>query len=369
MIGNMLMKALRLLAALLFAAGSSCAQAASAPSCSPDPALTFPGQAWSRQEPAQAGWSVAELQAAKEYAKSIGTTAWLLVEDGKIIDSYGPIERLNSLHSARKSVMSALYGQAVADGTIDLSKTLEQLGIDDNEPKLTADEKRATLRDLLMARSGVYHEALGESPAMKAARPQSGSHPHGAFWYYNNWDFNVLGTVFNQSTRMSLFEFFNARIAVPLHMEDYKVSNQSYLDGPESIHKYYNFEMSARDLARFGLLFLSQGCWEGRQIIPSAWVKESTAPYSDTVSNFLPNGMGYYGYLWWIANGGRLLPNATIPDGSYAALGVGPQVALVIPSRKIVLVHRVATDNQDNPSLIPMGKVGTLIEMILQAKR
>jgi CubicO group peptidase (beta-lactamase class C family) len=152
-------------------------------------------------------------------------------------------------------------------------------------------------------------------------------------------------------------------------MEDYKVSDQAYTASPESVHRYYNFEMSARDLARFGLLFLSQGCWEGKQIIPTAWIQESTAPYSDTVSNFMPKGTGYYGYLWWVAERGRFLPNTNLPDGSYAALGVGPQVALVIPSRKIVLVHRVATDNQDNPSLIPMGKVGTLIAMILQAKR
>ena len=62
------------------------------------------------------------------------------------------------------------------EGRIDLSATLESLGIDDNEPSLTAIEKKATLRDLIEARSGVYHSALYETPGMKAARPQRGSH-------------------------------------------------------------------------------------------------------------------------------------------------------------------------------------------------
>ena len=151
---------------------------------------------------------------------------------------------------------------------------------------------------------------------MAAARPKRYSHPHGTFWYYNNWDFNALGSIFNQLTKTSLFDFLHDRIAVPLQMEDFKTSDQQYLDGPESIHKYYNMEMSARDMARFGHLFASQGCWEGKQIIPSAWVKESTVPYSDTVGDFQPLGLGYYGYLWWVGDHKRFLPNTSLPDGS-----------------------------------------------------
>ena len=63
------------------------------------------------------------------------------------------------------------------------------------KPKLTLEEKEATVRDLLVARSGVYHIAQEEAPAMAAARPKRNSHPHGTFWYYNNWDFNALGTI------------------------------------------------------------------------------------------------------------------------------------------------------------------------------
>jgi hypothetical protein len=68
----------------------------------------------------------------------------------------------------------------------DLSKTIEELGIDDYPPELTTEEKQATVGDLIKARSGIYHAALGESPGMKAMRPERHSHRPGTFWYYKD---------------------------------------------------------------------------------------------------------------------------------------------------------------------------------------
>jgi len=56
------------------------------------------------------------------------------------------------------------------------------------------------VRMLLEARSGVYHAALYETPAMAKQRPARGSHEPGTFWYYNNWDFNALGTIYEHAT-------------------------------------------------------------------------------------------------------------------------------------------------------------------------
>ena len=344
--------------------------------CSSNAGYAFPRGSWERIQPAQSGWSVEELEAAKQYATALGSQAWLLVENGKVVDSYGPVDRNNSLHSARKSVMSAMYGQAIADGRIDKSKTLRDLSINDTNPSLSPEEQQATIRDLLMARSGVYHVAQGEAPGMVAARPQRFSHPHGTFWYYNNWDFNALGTIFSQQTGKSLFDFLAERIAIPLGMEDFKRADQRFFDQGQSIHKYYNFELSTRDMARFGHLFLSQGCWGGREIVPAAWVKESTTPYSNTIGDFLPRGLGFYGYMWWVAAENRFLPNMTLPNGSFAAIGAGPQVILVVPQRGLVLVHQTGTDSicpfdrtDCNYRLLPDAKVFTLLQMIIDAKR
>ncbi|HEY1053139.1 MAG TPA: hypothetical protein VGE39_25385 [Prosthecobacter sp.] len=65
-------------------------------------------------------------------------------------------------------------------------------------------------------------------------------------------------------------------------MEDFSVKDGSYVTGRDSIHRAYPFRMTARDMARFGLLFLRQGRWQEKQIIPAAWVKDSVTPWSST---------------------------------------------------------------------------------------
>ena len=217
--------------------------------------LVFPGAAWDKIAPAQAGWSTAGLKAAEDSSRTIQTAAVMVVSGGRVVGEWGEPTRKFNVHSIRKSFLSAMYGIYVHEGRIDLSATLESLGIDDNEPSLTPIEKKATLHVLIEARSGVYHSALYETPGMKAARPQRGSHAPGMFWYYNNWDFNVLGTVFERLTKTNLFTAFETRIANPIGMEDYRIEDTEYVGGPDSVYPAYPFRMTARDMARFGLLF------------------------------------------------------------------------------------------------------------------
>jgi CubicO group peptidase (beta-lactamase class C family) len=265
----------------------------------------------------------------------------------------------------RKSLLSALIGIHVDEGRIDLNRTMAQLGIDDRPPALSESEKRATVGDLIKARSGIYHPALGESPLMKAMRPKRHSHAPGTFWYYNNWDFNALGTIFEQKTGIGIFEDFDRRMAGPLQMEDFEVDRCRYLTtadyekAPNSRHRYYLFRMSARDLARFGLLFLREGRWRDGQIISSKWVRESTASHSDR------GGGGGYGYMWWTGANRGLLANVSVKGHSYYAAGWGGHRVFVLPYRNLVVVHRVDTDT---PGRRPMGHhIGRLLWLILSA--
>ena len=161
----------------------------------------FPGAEWEHVGAAAAGWSQEQLKAAEDWSGKIGSTAVIVVHHGAVVAEWGDIAAKTPLASVRKSLLSALYGIAVDRG-FDLKQTMAQLGIDDNEPSLTPEEKTATVRELLQARSGVYHAALYETPSMAARRPPRHSHPPGTFWYYNNWDFNTLGAT--TSTRRSI---------------------------------------------------------------------------------------------------------------------------------------------------------------------
>jgi len=167
----------------------------------------------------------------------------------------------------RKSLLSALIGIEVEKGNIDLGATLGELGIDDNPPGLSDTEKQATIGDLIKARSGIYHAALYESPEMTANKPLRGSHPPGSYWHYNNWNFNALGTIFEQASDSTIYEEFDRRIARPLQMEDFEVTDFAYVGGTKSIHPAYPFRMSTRDLARFGLLLLAGGRWKNQQVV------------------------------------------------------------------------------------------------------
>jgi CubicO group peptidase (beta-lactamase class C family) len=174
-------------------------------------AVDYPGEEWSTHS--RAGWSESLLRATHEYMAGKKTAAVMIIQSGRVVDQWGEVARKIPPRSVRKSFLNALYGIHVAEGHIDLGKTLAELEIDDNAPSLSAIEKQATILDLLRARSGVYHLVARETPNMKAARPPRGSQLPGAYHYYNNWDFNVLGTIFEKLTGANIFEEFERRIA------------------------------------------------------------------------------------------------------------------------------------------------------------
>jgi CubicO group peptidase (beta-lactamase class C family) len=299
-----------------------------------------PGAAWDSIDLAKAGWSTELLAQARSWSASIHSSAVMIVQHGSVVAEWGDTTKQMELASVRKSLLSALIGIAVARQQIDLDAQIGTLGIDDNTPSLTAEEKTATVRDLLEARSGVYHAALYETPGMAARRPPRGSHKPGTFWYYNNWDFNTLGAIYLHATGRSVFDALDREIAKPIGMQDYRPSDGVYFTGGASVYPAYPIRMSARDLARFALLYLRGGRWGDRQIVQPAWVRDSTAPYSK--SGFGPG----YGYLWWIGFLDPASPTSSVrlPKDSFFAAGAGGQYAVVIPAMDLVVVHRIDRD-------------------------
>src|ERR1700730_15346168 len=328
-------------------------------------AAELPKSKWKvMKNPAKHGWSPEKMKAALDFAKASGSSALMVVEDGLIVDEIGDTARKISSYSIRKSLISALYGIYSSEGVIDINQTLEQLGIDDNPPSLTKDEKRARIVDLLRARSGVYHPVDFETQYMVKIRPQRGSHPPGRFWYYNNWDFNVLGTIFEKKTGLSIGEAFYRRIAIPVGMQDFQPKDVYYINGPISIHRAYHFEITARDLARFGLLYLRKGRWGNKQIVPEPWVQKNTR--AGEMIRWHDVDAGGYENLWWLEYNGMHLYGSGLPAGTYAASGAGVHVVLVIPSRRLVIVNRV--DN-DPPKKDPQTVVATAERTILSTSK
>lgn len=294
--------------------------------------------------PAPSGWSENELQRARTYWDSLESTALIVLHRGEPVATWGDLSRKFLVQSVRKSLLNAIIGVAVRMDSIDLAAALGELGIDDSPP-LTPAERKATVEDLLLARSGVYHSALYD-PADD--RPERGSYPPGRRWFYNNWDFNALGTIFERESGRTIHGAFAEWIAGPTGMEDYRPSDVTYVTrgslterfmGNESDHPAYLFSMSTRDLARFGLLYLCGGQWEDRQVLPERWVRTTMAGK--------PTGEGYdYGYLWRIDPAGEktLFDDAGIPGEIWIASGSRGHLVVVAPDLELVVVHQVATE-------------------------
>lgn len=144
----------------------------------PQAETVYPGVHWAKVErPEQLGWSSAKLDAARRFSRTIGSAAVMIVDDGVVVAAWGDVRRNYQCHSMRKSILSGLIGIHVAEGQIDLAATMAELGIDDHPPVLSPLEKQATVGDLIRARSGIYHPAVGESRSMQAMRPARYSHP------------------------------------------------------------------------------------------------------------------------------------------------------------------------------------------------
>lgn len=313
-----------------------------------------PGQSMTSADPESKGFSLEKLDMLETHLEQSGASSMMLLVDGELIFDWGESHRKHTIHSIRKCLLNSLYGIAVSRGIIDTTMTLEELGIDDIEPGLTGEEKKARVADLLRSRSGVYHHAAGVSEGMLRGMPGRGDYLPGEHFYYNNWDFNVLGTILEQQSGRSIYELFLEEIAKPLGMQDYKGKYTS-IDGEtegieiprtDGFYQYepsksrypaYHFRLSARDLALYGQLYLSQGVWKGRQIVPKEWIKASTKPYS--IYN-REHGIAY-GMLWYV-----LSAEQKESRPSFFHTGAGIHMLGVYPSSNMVLVHRVDTENE-----------------------
>jgi CubicO group peptidase (beta-lactamase class C family) len=300
----------------------------------------------------EAGFDATKLAAAREMWEALPSSAFLVVADGAVVATWGEVGRRFMCHSVRKSFLSALYGIYWDRGEIALNKTLADLGIDDEPDPLLESEKQARILDLLKARSGVFH------PAAYAGRTDSrprGSEGPGRYFAYNNWDFNTSAAILMQETGDDVFEAFDRYFGQPLEMEDWRLSDGYYhYERDKSKYPAYPFRMSARDAARFGLLFARDGVWDGERILSHYWIQRSSALYS------IDNDVFGYGFYWWILREPRFARH-----GMYAALGVGNQMIAVLPKSDMVIVNRANTYQGEGT---PTGPLLDLIEQVLAAR-
>ncbi len=317
----------------------------------------FPGRTWEETSPESRGYSSSKLDQLKTYLRSISTTSMMVAVGGKVIFSYGDVSENVKIASCRKSLLSTLYGNYVKDGTIDLNKTLAELGIDEDENswggssnwdggKLLESEKQATIKDLLTARSGIFHKPAnsGDDHDYMSASDR-GKYTHGTYYLYNNWDFNCAGGVFEQLTGKDIYAAFKTDIADPCQWQDYDLAKQSKTEEFKGASKFlaYHFIISTRDMLRMALLMLNKGNWDGKQIVPQDWAELITSTYTkreDMHPSYRLTREFEYGWLWWTFCPQYTGYDASIFEGGFTATGSGGQYITALPALNMVIAHK-----------------------------
>jgi CubicO group peptidase (beta-lactamase class C family) len=276
-----------------------------------------------------------------EFLRETETLAFLVVHDDRLVhERYfdgATRESLQTSFSAAKSFVSTLVGIAIDEGLIG---SVED-PVTDYLPELAERDPRfksITLRHLLTMSSGIRYEeggfpSLGDDTytyygvdlrdlALKRTRVEQ---PPGLAWQYNNFHPLLLGLVLERTTRTSVSDFMARRLWQPLGAEaDATWSLDSERSGFEKLESGVNARPV--DYARFGLLFLHNGEWNGKRIVSEDWVRAATGGDPATDSAYYHG----YRYFWWL--------DVERP-GRFYALGKYGQYIYVAPDADAVVVR------------------------------
>lgn len=307
----------------------------------------WPVPAWQSAAPESQGMDSEQLAQMLEFIsdQKLDIHSVLIARHGVLVHEtyfypYAP-ETPHAIYSATKSISSALIGIAIAEGKIPSVQT-PLLDLFPERTVQNVDErKRAiTLEHLLTMSSGLSwrRPASGGPPPVYAF--QNSDDPvqfvldrpvddaPGSQFFYNSGGSHLLSAIVQERTGQTALDYAREKLFGPLGVEDvtWESAAQGVNDGGSGIW------LRPRDMARFGLLYLRQGEWNGRQILPAEWVVASTTRHVPAPDR---EGQGYpptpnlvgYGYQWWI--------NAL---GGYSAIGFGEQEIIVLPEQDLVVV-------------------------------
>ena len=318
-------------------------------------ALYFPptsGEEWETISPIDLGWDMAELDALNTFMEDNNTRAFMILKDGKIVVEeyfgktvlgrpFGPNSQWYWA-SAGKSLKAMLVGQAQEDGFLSIDDpTYQYLG--ENWTSLEAAlEKKVTIKHQLTMTTGFddrgdEHDCL--DPSCLVFKAEAGTR-----WAYHNPPYYLLNDVISAATGQSFESYFKEKLRDPIGM---KGSWQQF-------RKYNMYMSNARSMARYGLLVLNNGNWDGKEVLSDKTFMYDMIHPSQSLN---PS----YGYLWWL-NGQSEVKYPGIqmsfkrqlalsaPGDMVAAMGANGQIINVIPSQNVIIVRM--GENPDR-SLIP----------------
>ncbi len=287
----------------------------------------------------------------KDKDKPVRTRAVVVLYDGRLIaEEYANgFNRQSKLQgwSMTKSVVSALIGILAGQGRLQIDSAAPvREWSDPGDPRHSI-----TVRDLLQQSSGLdfleNYAKASDATVMLYERADMGGFTAkhklkqfpGSYYYYSSGNTNILSRMIRQVTSDSLYYAF------PYTQLFYRIGMQSAIMEPDASGSFVGSSYmyaTARDWARFGLLYANDGIWQGERILPENWVSETRTPAPSAL-------IGEYGFQFWLnagdKEGNRKYPHA--PADMFCADGYESQFVFIVPSKKMVIVRLGLTQHHN----------------------
>ncbi|MBI5278208.1 MAG: serine hydrolase [Burkholderiales bacterium] len=273
-------------------------------------------------------------------ARTAGLRTLVVARNGKLVGERhyavagaGAIQQVNS---ATKGVVSMLVGIALAQGRLrSLEATVGELLAEAVAKAPDAPANNVTLRQILTGTSGLtydwsksYFEMLRASDPVGyvLALPMGGGG-----WNYNDAAVSLLTPILQSAWRMPLAEIARRELFAPLAIGHFAWRQ----DARRSQLAYAGLQLGTRDLLKLAQLVVDEGRWQGTQVVPAAWIAESTRRHAGDAWPLPPIANSGYGYLWF---------TGTLHGHAVAwAWGYGGQFALAVPALRLSIAT-AATD-------------------------
>jgi CubicO group peptidase (beta-lactamase class C family) len=313
---------------------AGCNGAARAAEEQTDQQVLWPTKSWQASTPEEQGMDSAGLARLIEAVGSYKQDSLMIVRHGRIVAEayYAPYVAgiSHDLRSVTKSIVSTLTAIELKQGLLDsLDHPVLDLFADKTISNVDENKKAMTVQNLLDMTSGIDWQERRYTPDETVMRmyrspdrtefvlSQPMSSPPGSKFYYNSGNPYVLSALITRTTRQNAFDFAKTQLFGPLGISSARwgrVDAQGVTDGEAGL------SLAPHDMARIGYLYLHNGSWDGKQIIPPSWVDRASEGKVSATSGF------HYANLWW-----------SLPEkGAYMARGRHSQLILVLPKLDIV---------------------------------
>jgi CubicO group peptidase (beta-lactamase class C family) len=326
---------------------------------------SWPTTEWPDQTAATTSARATEIAALEEYAfKLVGddaerqglrTDGVIIVKNGAIIyekyaRGYGPTNRHLSW-SVAKSFSSMLTGVAVNKGVLKISDSISKY------VTVRDDQKNITVESVLQFGSGQHWQegyehdpyqsssvismlfGVGHKDMAGFVLAEKQEHEPGSFWQYSTGDATVLATVANNAAQPTLGKEW-----MWTELFDKVGMNRVIMEGDAKLNPGGGMYVFAtpRDYARFGYLYLNDGCWDGQRLLPDGWVASSTKISDAFVKSASADETEPNGWMWWLNQAPPkvgMRPWPDVPGDAFAADGHWGQFVFVVPSKDVVVVR------------------------------